>query len=93
MSWLKNLFGGEASGGAPKSLKSAEHKGFTIEAQPYKEGGQFQLAGVISKEVDGARKEHRFVRADRFTSIDEAADFAISKGRQIIDEQGERLFG
>lgn len=93
MSWLKNLFGGEASRGAPKSLKSAEHKGFTIEAQPYKEGGQFQLAGVISKEVDGARKEHRFVRADRFTSIDEAADFAISKGRQIIDEQGERLFG
>jgi hypothetical protein len=93
MSWLKNLFGGGASGGAPKSLKSAEHKGFMIEAQPYKEGGQFQLAGVISKEVDGARKEHRFVRADRFTSIDEAADFAISKGRQIIDEQGERLFG
>lgn len=94
MSWLKNLFGGGASsGGAPKSLKSAEHKGFTIEAQPYKEGGQFQLAGLISKEVDGARKEHRFVRADRFTSIDEAADFAISKGRQIIDEQGERLFG
>ncbi len=93
MSWLKNLFGGGASSAAPKSMKSAEHKGFTIEAQPYKEGGQFQLAGVISKEVDGARKEHRFVRADRFTSIDEAADFAISKGRQIIDEQGERLFG
>ena len=92
MSWLKNLFGGEASSAAPKSLKSAEHKGFTIEAQPYKEGGQFQLAGVISKEVDGARKEHRFVRADRFTSIDEAADFAISKGRQIIDEQGEMMF-
>ena len=93
MSWLKNLFGGGASSAVPKSLKSAEHKGFTIEAQPYKEGGQFQLAGLISKEVDGARKEHRFVRADRFTSIDEAADFTISKGRQIIDEQGERLFG
>ena len=43
---------------APKPVKSAEHKGFTIEARPYKEGGQFQLAGVISKEIDGVRKEH-----------------------------------
>ena len=77
---------------APKSVKSAEHKGFTIEAQPYKEGGQFQLAGVISKEIDGVRKEHKYVRADRFTSIDEAADIALVKGRQIIDEQGENIF-
>lgn len=92
MSWFKNLFGGGASESQAKSLKSAKHKGFMIEAQPYKEGGQFQLAGVISKEIDGVRKEHRFVRADRFTAIDEAADFAISKGRQIIDEQGEAIF-
>ena len=77
---------------APKAVKSAEHKGFTIEARPYKEGGQFQLAGVISKEIDGVRKEHSFVRADRFTSLDEAADIAVLKGRQIIDEQGEKIF-
>ena len=74
-------------------MKQAEHKGFTIEARPYKEGGQFQLAGVISKEIGGVRKEHKYIRADRFTSLDEAADIALVKGRQIIDEQGERLFG
>jgi hypothetical protein len=38
------------------------------------------------------RKEHSFVRADRFTSLDEAADIAVAKGRQIIDEQGEKIF-
>ncbi|HEX7108610.1 MAG TPA: HlyU family transcriptional regulator [Aestuariivirga sp.] len=92
MSFFKKLFGGGGAAAAPKSVKSAEHKGFTIEARPYKEGGQFQLAGVISKEIDGVRKEHRFVRADRFTSIDEAAEIALVKGRQIIDEQGENIF-
>ena len=92
MSFFKKLFGGGGAATAPKSVKSAEHKGFTIEAQPYKEGGQFQLAGVISKEIDGVRKEHKYVRADRFTSIDEAAEIALVKGRQIIDEQGENIF-
>jgi hypothetical protein len=92
MSFFKKLFGGGGAAAAPKSVKSVEHKGFTIEAMPYKEGGQFQLAGVISKEIDGVRKEHRYVRADRFTSIDEAAEIALVKGRQIIDEQGENIF-
>jgi hypothetical protein len=47
---------------------------------------------VISKEVDGVLKEHRFIRADRFPTQDEAADFALMKGRQIIDQQGDRIF-
>jgi len=32
------------------------------------------------------------VRADRFGTIDEAAEFAIMKGCQIVDLQGERIF-
>lgn len=86
MSFLKKLFGGGAAEAAPP--KSSEHKGFTIAATPYKEGGQFQACGVISKEG----QEHRFVRADKFASLDEAVDFSLAKGRQIVDEQGERLF-
>ena len=94
MSFLKKLFGGGAAADAsPKTAKKAEYKGYIIEAQPYKEGGQFQLAGVIRKEIGGAMKEHRFVRADRFTTIDDATEIALSKGRQIIDEQGDRIFG
>lgn len=94
MSFLKSLFGmgGKPAEEAPATLKQAEHNGFSIEARPYKEGGQFQTAGVITKTVDGVKKEHKFVRADRFTTIEEAADFALTKGRQIVDEQGERMF-
>ncbi len=97
MSFWKSLFGGgdgtPAAAAGPKTAKSVEHNGFRIEAQPYPEGGQFQLAGTISKEIDGVRREHRYVRADRFASMEDAADYAILKGRQIVDQQGERIFG
>jgi hypothetical protein len=91
MSFLKKLFGG---GGAKPAAppKTAEHKGFVIAAAPYKEAGQYQTAGVISKEVGGVRKEHRFIRADRFAALEDAANHALVKGRQIVDEQGERMF-
>lgn len=94
MSFLKSLFGlgGKTENEAPSTHKQAEHNGFTIEARPYKESGQFQTAGLITKTVDGVRKEYKFVRADRFTTLEEAADFALTKGRQIVDEQGDRLF-
>ncbi len=86
MSWLKNLFGGSV--GQPAATKTLEYKGFLISAEPYKDGGQYQLAGVISK--DG--KSHRFVRADKFTDAGEAADFALAKGQLIIDQQGLKIF-
>ena len=95
MSFLKRLFGGgsESSGGSTAAAAEAEHKGFLIRATPFKEGGQFQTCGVISKEIGGVLKEHRFIRADRFAALEDAANHAIIKGRQVIDEQGERLFG
>lgn len=86
MSWLKKIFGGgEVQTAATKTM---EYKGFVITAEPYKDGGQYQLAGSITK--DG--KTHRFVRADKFTDADEAADFAIAKGQLIVDQQGEQMF-
>jgi hypothetical protein len=93
LSFLKSLFGfGDQGSRKAATAKQAEHKGFVIEAQPYRAGGLYQTAGVISKDVDGVRKEHKFIRADAFTTRDEAADFALSKGRQLIDEQGDALF-
>jgi hypothetical protein len=41
----------------------------------------------------GSIKRHRFVRAETHPSKDDAVAFAIVKGKQIIDEQGERIFG
>jgi hypothetical protein len=95
MSFLKRLFGGGGgsgeAGGTP--AKQIEHKGFTIAATPYKNDGQYQTSGVVSKEIDGVLKEHRFVRADRFAALDDAIEVSLRKGQQIVDEQGERIFG
>jgi hypothetical protein len=99
MSFWKSLFGGSASRDASasgaagaKTTRSIEHAGFLIAAAPFPAEGQYQVAGVISKEVGGVRKEHRFVRADRCGSPEDATEIALRKGRQIVDEQGERLF-
>ncbi len=93
MSFLKRLFGGGGSAEPSRPAKELEHEGFLIKATPFQENGQWQTSGIITKEIDGATKEHRFIRADRFPSQDMAADHAIVKGKQIIDRMGERLFG
>jgi hypothetical protein len=86
MGWFSKLFGGGV--GQPAASKILEYKCFVIKAEPYKDGGQYQLAGVITK--DG--KTHRFVRADKFTDAGEAADIALAKGQLIVDQQGESMF-
>lgn len=98
-SFLKSLLGLFGGGGgsddgatAPGPEKSTEHNGFTIRATPYKEGGQWQLCGVLTKEVGGETKEHRFVRAEKFASLDDAVEMTFMKGRQIVDQNGERVF-
>lgn len=93
MSFWKNLFGG--GGGEPRQEAPApgeEYNGFTIRATPMSVGSEFQLAGRIEREIDGELKTYDFVRADRMSSRDDAVALAVSKGRQIIDEQGVGLF-
>jgi len=100
MSFLKKLFGGKKSQGdgaaaqPALNLKGAEveYNGFIIRATPYLEGGQYQSCGVILKEIDGEMREHRFIRADRFSGTEDAVLMIHTKARQIIDEQGERIF-
>lgn len=97
MSFLKKLFGlggaGEDGGSEPEASEAQEYKGFTIRATPFKADGQFQTCAVITKDVDGTTKEHRLIRADRFAALDAAVEISFRKARQMIDEQGERLFG
>ncbi len=90
---LGGLFGGASLGcGAAEEGESIEYNGFTITPLIKREGGQFLTAGIIRKTVNGEPKEQEFIRADRHTSPDDAKQLSISKGRQIIDEQGDRLF-
>ena len=94
MSFWKNLFGGGGGGTAAEAApaEGEEYKGFTIRPTPKPVGSEFQLAGTIEKDIDGTLRTHEFVRADRLNSRDEAIRFALVKGRQIIDEQGDGLF-
>lgn len=95
MSFLKRLFGGgqpDAPGEAETVGEPVTHNGFTIHATPFAEEGQFQTCGVVAKEVGDERKEHRFIRADRFPGREDAAAHAIRKGIQLVDEQGEGIF-
>jgi hypothetical protein len=95
MSFLSALFG-RGGGGAADTEKPAapvEYKGFVIKAAPFKNEGQYQTAGTIEREIEGVLKEHRFIRADAFATYDDAVTFTLGKARQMIDLQGERMFG
>jgi hypothetical protein len=86
MGILSRLFG--SSGNAASTGKMLEYNGFTIAAAPFKSANGWQLAGEIFK--DG--KSHKFIRADQFASKDEAEEFAITKGKVIVDQMGEAMF-
>jgi hypothetical protein len=93
MSFLSTLFGGLNVGKSEKSAEPVEYKGYVIRPAPFKSEGQFQTAGAIQREIGGVMKEHRFIRADAFASFDDAVSFTVGKARQMIDLQGERIFG
>lgn len=76
---------------APKA-EPQEHAGCTIYAEPMREGSQLRLAGRIEKVVDGQTLVRTFVRADMFTSMDDAMECTFRKARQIIDQNGASLF-
>lgn len=86
MSFWGKLFGSTKTAEIPG--KSLDYKGYLIEAIPFKEAGQWQLAGQISK----SGQVHKFVRADRFSDKGEAADIALAKGQLIVDQLGEAMF-
>jgi hypothetical protein len=94
MSFLKKLFGGGSSESPAASgpKKQLDYNGYVIKATPYREQGQWQTCGTVAKTIDGETKEHRFIRADRFSDEDAAADHAIMKGQQIVDQVGDRMF-
>ncbi len=97
MSFWKNLFGGGGGGSAQESAGPAvvgeeSYKGHTIKAITMMNGREYQLAGTIEKEIGGELRTYQFVRADRFASRDDMVGIALSKGRQIIDEQGDGIY-
>lgn len=92
MSFWKNLFGGGNSSGGERVLASESYKEFTIHAIEMKAGSEYQLCGEIRLQGGDEEKVHRFIRADRLSSADQAAEFTLRKAQQIIDQQGRTIF-
>ena len=90
MSLLKKLFGGPAK---PAEPQVEEYEGFRIFPEPANEGSHFRLAARIEKEIAGEVKSHMLIRADTFTTPEQAADAAVMKAKQLIGQMGDRLFG
>lgn len=86
MSIFKKLFGGGAS--AAPEPKSESYKDFAITPTPIREGSRFRISALIEK--DG--KSHTLIRADVLEDLAAANEASIGKAKQMIDEQGERLF-
>ena len=91
---LKEVLGRLAGGAAEEpAAEPVEYKGYRIQPAPYRTDSHYQTAGTIEKETPEGVKTHRFVRADTHPTREGAIDFAIAKAKQIIDLQGDRMFG
>ncbi len=86
MSWLSKIFGGGGSNAAAAVTET--YKDFSITPQPQKDANGWRIAALIEK--DG--KSHTLIRADVLNAKDAAEAASVSKAKQVIDEQGERLF-
>lgn len=91
MSFLSKLFGGGKTAEAPQI---ETYEGMRVFPEPIKDGSAYRLCARIEMDVDdGGVKEHRLIRADTFNDRDEAVAASTAKAKQMIDEQGARLFG
>ena len=91
MSLFSRLFGGGSN--ASQEVEPEIHEGFRIFPEPVREGTKWRLAARIEKDVGGEVKTHRLIRADTLDDIETATSISIAKARQVIDEQGENIFG
>ena len=92
MSFFKKLFGGAPASASPKVAAREAYKDFIIEAAPMAEGGQYRLRAFILESEAGDARRATVIRADLFSSAEQATQFALMKARQVIDEQGAAVF-
>ena len=94
MSFWKSLFGG---GSASESEAQARRAGRIQRLHHPRRALQGRGAVPDRRHRSPRRsaacaKEHKFIRADRHASYDDAVEFSLAKARQIVDQQGERMF-
>lgn len=85
MALFSKLFGG---GKTEEVAASETYKDFQITPTPQKESGGWRLGATITK----GEQTYHLIRADVLQSQDLADAASITKAKQMIDEQGMRLF-
>ncbi|SIT82827.1 hypothetical protein SAMN05421665_1545 [Yoonia rosea] len=84
MPFFSNLFGGKA---APEA-ETETYKDFTITPAPESASNGWRIGARIER--DG--QVHDLIRADVLQSKEQAEEASVAKAKQMIDEQGDRLF-
>lgn len=93
--FLKRLFGG--GGGETTNpedqVPNEIYKDVEIRANPIKaDGGQWRVAGTLTKNIEGNTATRKFIRADLVQNQDEAVKASVNKAKMIIDQNGPGLW-
>lgn len=89
ISSLKSLFTpAEKQPFPPEEQASESYGDYLITPASVKEEHGFRINGTISK----GEQVHTFIRADTLPSADDCAREMIRKAKQMIDQQGDRIF-
>lgn len=92
MGLFSRLFGNKNTQPAQIEVEPIEYKGFLIYQEAIGEGGQFRIAGRITKEIDGEVKTHKFIRSDLLPTQSDADEFMLKKAQMFIDQMGDSIF-
>lgn len=87
MSLFGRLFGSKT-----KEPVAEGYNGFRIFAEPMKDDGVYRLSARIELDTDDEVRVHQLIRADTFNDENSAAEASIAKAKQLIDQQGDKLF-
>ena len=90
MSFWRKLFGQTEN--KKVQVEPIEYNEFLIYPEAKSEGGQYRIAGRITKEIDGNVKEHTFIRSDLLTSKEQANDLMLNKAKLFIDQNNGEIF-
>ena len=89
MPFFSKLFGGSKSKAEPQA---ETYKDYRITPMPVSDGNVFRVSALIEKDFGGETRSHKLMRADTLQGLEEAQAASIRKAKQVIDEQGDRIF-
>lgn len=92
MGLFSKLFGGGKPDSKQKEVTAVEYKDFLIYQEAKAEGGQYRVAGRITRELDGELKVHHFIRSDVVSSEADANELMLSKAKLFIDQMNGNIF-